>query len=269
MTLDAKHDSWTSGQSYERYMGRWSRLIAAKFVDWVDPPVNADWLGVGCRSGALTKTILSNAAPRSVLATDLSDGFVTYAQDENEDNRVQFEVADAMQLPCPDASKDIVTSGLVLNFVPDKQKAFAEARRVLRHDGFFAFYVWDYPSGGMRFIDAFWKAAAEIDPAAAELDESPRFPFCQELGLRELCHIAGITAADIEALEVETQFPDFEALWHPFTLGVGPAPGYLSTLTQRHQSELKARLEDKLGSDGPVSLPARAWAVKANFQGGR
>jgi SAM-dependent methyltransferase len=265
MTLNAKHDSWTSGQSYEHYMGRWSRVIAEKFVDWVDPPANADWLEVGCGTGALTKTILSNAAPCTILATDLSDGFVTYVQDENRDGRVRFEVADAMQLPCPDASKDIVTSALVLNFVPDKQKAFAEMRRVLRPGGLAAFYVWDYPGGGMGFIDAFWKAAAEIDARAAELDEGPRFPFCQKSGLDELCQSAGLHAAKIEALEAETVFPDFEALWHPFTLGVGPAPGYVSSLTIEHQSELKARLATKLGSDEPISLPARAWAVKTSW----
>lgn len=264
MSLGAKHDSWTSGQSYEHYMGRWSRMIAAKFVDWVDPPANADWLEVGCGTGALTKTILSNAAPRSILATDLSDGFVAYAQADNNNERVQFEVADAMLLPCPDASKDIVTSALVLNFVSDKQTALAEMRRVLRPDGFLAFYVWDYPGGGMGFIDAFWKAAAEIDAGAAELDEGPRFPFCQKDGLAKLCRDAGITDINVEALEVETQFPNFEALWHPFTLGVGPAPGYVKTLKESRQSELKAHLAAKFGSDGPVSLPARAWAIKAN-----
>jgi len=265
MTMTAKHDRWISGQSYDQYMGRWSRMIAEKFVDWVDPPANADWLEVGCGTGALTKTILSKATPRSILATDLSDGFVAFAQNENEDKRVQFEVADASQLPCPDGSKDIVTSALVLNFLPDKQKAFAEMRRVLEPDGFIAFYVWDYPGGGMSFIDTFWKTAAEIDARAAELDECVRFPFCQKDGLDQLCQSAGIKRAEIEALDVETRFPDFEALWYPFTLGVGPAPGYVGTLTEKQKTDLKARLSAKFVSEGSISLPARAWAVKAKW----
>ena len=262
MNVSAKHDSWTSGQSYEHYMGRWSRKIAAKFIEWVEPPANADWLEVGCGTGALTKTILSNAAPRSVLATDLADGFVAFSQAENEDERVQFAVANSMELPSADASIDIVTSALVLNFVPDKQKALAEMRRVLRPDGFLAFYVWDYPSGGMGFIDAFWKAAAEVDASAAELDEGLRFPYCQQDGLAKICDEAGIEGVKIEPIEVKTAFPNFEALWHPFTLGVGPAPGYVQTLTESHQAKLKAHLAAKLGADGPISLPARAWAVK-------
>jgi hypothetical protein len=133
---------------------------------------------------------------------------------------------------------------------------------VLRPDGFLAFYVWDYPSGGMGFIDAFWKAAAEVDASAAELDEAPRFPFCQQVKLAKMCDEAGVRDVKIEAIEVETEFPNFEALWHPFTLGVGPAPGYVKTLSADHQTELKAHLEAKLGADGAVSLPAKAWAVK-------
>lgn len=263
MSSDAKHDSWTDGQSYERYMGRWSREIAAQFVDWVDAPAGADWLEVGCGTGALTGAILSKAAPRSLLATDLSAGFVDHAKEANTDERARFAVANAMDLPCPDASMDIVTSALVLNFVPDKPKAFAEMRRVLRPGGFVAFYVWDYPGGGMGFIDAFWKAAAELDADAASLNEGPRFPYCHKDGLAQLCRDAGLADTDIAAIEVETRFPDFEALWHPFTLGVGPAPGYVSSLTEGGKARLKARLAAKLGMDGPVSLPARAWAVKA------
>lgn len=268
MSSGARHDSWTDGQSYEHYMGRWSREIAAKFLDWIDPPAGADWLETGCGTGALSKIILDKAAPHSLLATDLSAGFVHHAKNANTDECARFEVANAMDLPCPDASMDIATSALVLNFVPDKAKAFAEMRRVLRPGGFLAFYVWDYPGGGMGFIDAFWKAAAEIDADAADLDEGPRFPYCQKDGLAQLCRDAGIADADIAALEVETRFPDFEAFWHPFTLGVGPAPGYVSSLTEGRKSQLKAHLAAKLGVDVPVSLTARAWAVKASWPAG-
>jgi SAM-dependent methyltransferase len=269
MSAVARHDSWTDGQSYEHYMGRWSRRIAEKFIEWVDPPSDAAWLEVGCGTGALTAAILASAAPRSLLATDLSDGFVGHSRDANRDPRVRFQVADATDLPCADTSVDIVTSGLVLNFVPDKQKAFAEMRRVLRPGGTVAFYVWDYPGGGMGFIDAFWKAAAEIDPGAADLDEGPRFPYCVEDGLAALCRAAGIADPEIAVLEIETVFADFDAFWQPFTLGVGPAPGYAATLSGPRRSQLKARLAERLGTNGPISLPARAWAVKAGWPADR
>lgn len=261
----SEFDAWSAGQSYEHYMGRWSRKIAAKFVDWVDAPSNVDWVEIGCGTGALTQAVLSATAPHSLLSTDQSADFVNHAEAQIKDDRVNFQVADAAHLPCSDASSDIVTSALVLNFIPDKLAVFAEMRRVLRPDGMVAFYVWDYPGGGMGFIDVFWKAAAEIDPDAMELDESARFPFCNKEGLAELCRHAGASETEITAIEVETRFPDFDAFWHPFTLGAGPAPGYVKSLPADRVQQLKDHLSDRLGKSGPVVLPARAWAVKARW----
>lgn len=261
----SEFDAWSAGQSYEHYMGRWSRKIASRFVGWVDPPQNADWLEIGCGTGALTEAILAAANPRSIVSTDKSEDFITHAAAQIADDRVSFKVAEATDIPLADASVDWVVSALVLNFIPDKLKALDEMRRVLRPNGSAAFYVWDYPGGGMGFIDAFWKSAAAIDPEAAQLDESERFPFCQKEGLDQLCRDAGATDTEIVAIEEETRFPDFEAFWHPFTLGAGPAPGYVKSLPDERQQMLKDHLADKLGTSGPVSLPARAWAVKLKW----
>ena len=51
--------------------------------------------------------------------------------------------ADAMQLPFPDASFDAVVCQFGVMFFPDKARAFAEARRVLRPGGVYIFNVWD------------------------------------------------------------------------------------------------------------------------------
>ena len=48
---------------------------------------------------------------------------------------VRFEHGDIEALPFPDVSVDVVVSNCVLNLVPDKARAFAEAFRVLRPGG--------------------------------------------------------------------------------------------------------------------------------------
>ena len=48
-----------------------------------------------------------------------------------------------MQLPFPDASFDAVVCQFGVMFFPDKPRAFAEARRVLRPGGAYLFNVWD------------------------------------------------------------------------------------------------------------------------------
>ena len=59
--------AWTPGPaatSYEPYVGRWSRRVAAEFVDWLDRPPGARWLDVGCGTGALAEAVLFAAADR-------------------------------------------------------------------------------------------------------------------------------------------------------------------------------------------------------------
>lgn len=261
MTEDAKFDAWSAGQSYEHYMGRWSRMVAAKYINWLNAPSKADWLEIGCGSGALTQTILVNASPHSILATDASDDFVAHARAATTDDRANFQTANAQKLPFEDASFDIVTSALVLNFVPDKIAALTEMHRVLRSGGTLSFYVWDYPGGGIGFIDAFWKAAAAVDPKAADLNEGLRFPFCTGAGLTEICTQAGLSPT-LTPLEITTCFKDFEDFWMPFTLGAGPAPGYCMSLPDDHRDALKIKLMELIGDNSPIDLTARAWAVK-------
>lgn len=263
MNQPAQFDAWSAGQNYEHYMGRWSRQMAAEFLHWLTPPRRAGWLEVGCGTGALTATLLSECNPKTVLAIEPSKDFIAYARSMVTDKRVSFEIADASKLPVADGTVDIVTSALVLNFIPDKIAALAEMKRVLRPEGLLSFYVWDYPGGGMGFIDAFWKAAADIDEKAKALDEAKRFPFCTREGLAALCREAGLASPAIEPIEIETAFPDFEAFWRPFTLGAGPAPGYCMALPEEQRDRLKAKLAANLGTEGPIHLIGRAWAVKA------
>jgi SAM-dependent methyltransferase len=262
MSTTARHDAWSAGESYERYMGRWSRLVAARFLDWLGAPNGAAWLDLGCGTGALTQSILARCNPSSVAAIDPSEGFVAHARATTSDERARFEVGDAQKIPLPDASVDVAASALVLNFVPDKIAALREMERVVRPGGAISFYVWDYPGGGMGFMTAFWKAAIALDPKAAELGEGRRFQFCNPEGLSALCREAGLPSVTVAPIEIETRFASFEDYWQPFTLGAGPAPGYCVSLPEDKRAALKERLMRDVGGDGPVSFTARAWVVK-------
>jgi SAM-dependent methyltransferase len=265
MSDSARHDSWKVGDTYDVYIGRWSRRVAPRFLDWLAAPAGLDWLEVGCGTGALSAAILERCAPKSLLAIDPSQGFVATARAAVADTRARFEVGDAQTLAVPDASRHVVASALCLNFVPDRRKALAEIRRVLRGGGWLGFYVWDYPGGGLQLVRAFWTAAAALDPAACDLTEDARFPFCTPDGLIRLVRDAGLRTPECVPIEVPTVFRDFDDYWDPFTRGGGPAPGYCASLAPDARERLRLRLHDTLPreADGTIKLVARAWAVRA------
>lgn len=265
MSKSATFDSWAAGDAYETYMGRWSRQIARDFLDWLEPHPGADWIDVGCGTGALTETILDHARPNSVLGVDPSEGFIAYARENTTDDRTRFAVGGADRLPAETGAFDIATSGLAVNFFSDADAGLREMMRVVRPGGCLCFYVWDYPGGGMGFIDAFWKAAGALDAEAASLDEAARFPHCTPDGLTRLCAAVGLRC-EVAPVAREARFSDFEAFWDPFTRGAGPAPGYVAKLDPARRAALKERLRADLGEKNIV-LPARAWAVRATTTG--
>jgi SAM-dependent methyltransferase len=256
---------WTSGEAYERFMGRWSPHIASKFIDWLDAPQELDWLDVGSGTGALTRTILAQADPKSVTGVDPSPVFVEFAQQATKDKRASFKVGNAMELPAEDASADLVVCGLVLNFVPDPIKAVGEMKRACRAGGRVAAYVWDYAEG-MQMLRIFWDAAAAVDPANRELDEQLLFPICNPDALRETFRGADLQDVQTGPIEFRMKFADFDDYWSPFLGGVGPAPTYVSGLSDEHKNSLERELRRRLSAnaDGSIELPARAWAVKGS-----
>jgi SAM-dependent methyltransferase len=256
-------DVWASGDAYEPYVGRWSRLVARDFLSWLATPPGATWLDVGCGTGALTGEILRAAGPAHLHAVDASPEYVLFARGRAHDRRATFAVADARSLPQPAGSVDVVVSGLALNFIPQPDVAVAEMARVARAGGVVAAYVWDY-ADGMRLIRLFWDAAVALDPAAAELDEARRFPLCRPAPLEALFRGAGLERVESRAIDVPTRFADFDDVWAPFLGGQGPAPGYLMGLPGERRAALRERLRTTLpaAADGSIDLGARAWAVR-------
>jgi SAM-dependent methyltransferase len=256
-------ETWASGAAYEAYVGRWSWLVAREFLTWLDVPVRSCWLDVGCGTGALSQTILDLAAPSGVKGIDRSAGFVAFVRDQVQDERAQYEVGDAQALPIETGVYDAVVSGLALNFVPQPGHAVTEMARAAKPQGVVAAYVWDY-AGKMQLMRHFWNAAAVLDPAAYDLDEGRRFPICQPDPLHQLFEGAGLGQVEVRAIEIATDFRDFDDYWAPFLGGQGPAPGYARSLSDERRAALRERIRAGLpfAADGSIHLVARAWAVR-------
>lgn len=260
---NASREAWSSGDSYDPYVGRWSRLVAREFVRWLALPEGGQWLDVGSGTGAVTQTILDIANPKKVKGIDRSEDYVDFTRSRLNDVRAEFEVGNAQALPVDSDTFDVAVSGLVLNFVPEPKQMVAEMMRAVRDGGTAALYLWDY-AGNMQMMRHFWNAAAALDPVARDLDEGRRFPITNPSLLHDLFENGGFSQVQVRPIDILAQFKDFDDFWNPFLGGQGPAAGYAMSLSEQKRARLRERIYNSLpfALDGTISLIMRAWAVK-------
>jgi SAM-dependent methyltransferase len=244
-------------------MGRWSRLLAPRFVCWLRIPCGVHWLDVGCGTGALANAICSHGDPASVIGCDTAEPFIEFAREHSRDARVSFVVGGVGNLPCRRGGYGSVTSLLALNFFPDPGAAVDEMRSLAAPQGTVSACVWDYRDG-MEFLRHFWDAAEAVDSTAQELDEGRRFPLCHPEALTDLFHGGGLGDVCCEPVEIPTTFASFDDYWQPFLGGTGPAPSYVASLDADRRELLARKLDATLrrGRSGAIALTARAWAVR-------
>lgn len=158
---------------------------------------------------------------------------------------------------------DAVVSGLMLNFVPKPEQAVTSMARPLSPGGIVGAYVWDY-SEGMMFLRYFWDEAINTDSSATQMDEGRRFPLSRPELLISVFEAAGLHQVEAHALEIQTDFRDFDDYWRPFLGGTGPAPSFVQSLDPDRRETLHGRLRQRLqtAEDGTIELRARAWAVR-------
>jgi SAM-dependent methyltransferase len=257
-------DRWSSGADYDQWMGRWSRLLAQEFLNWLQLPAGLRCIDVCCGSGVVTEAIAEHNAPASIVGVDVSPEQINFARQHRAHPNVTFETADAMALPFADASFDVAVCGLGLNYIPSPEQGLKEFCRVTRAGGTVAVYLWDYIDGA-RFLREFWDAALAIDGEAAAFDQARRFPMCTQEGLRGLFERAKLEDVVQHALDVVTRFTSFDDYWEPLLTGQGSAPNYLATRDQPTKTAIRERLRAVLptNAEGAIELPARAWAIRA------
>lgn len=156
---------------YEEYL---VPLIFAPYADDLARRLSARPLArileVAAGTGAVTRR-LAEVLPAdvSIVATDLNQPMLDMAASIGTSRPVQWQQADAMQLPFDAGQFDAVVCQFGAMFFPDKRHAYAEARRVLRPGGVLLFNVWDRIEDN-EFADATSRALASVFPA-----DPPRF----------------------------------------------------------------------------------------------
>lgn len=127
-------------------------------------------LEVAAGTGIVTRALVAALDPStSIVATDLNQAMLDEAATVGTTRPVDWQQADAMALPFRDGEFDTIVCQFGVMFFPDKTKAFAEARRVLKPGGIFIFSVWDRISEN-EFADSITTALESVFP-----NDPPRF----------------------------------------------------------------------------------------------
>jgi SAM-dependent methyltransferase len=243
-----------AAESYDRFMGRYSRRLSAELADLAGVAAGQRALDVGCGPGALTTELVGRLGAERVAAVDPSEPFVAAIRERLPGVEVRQASADA--LPFPGATFDATFAQLVVHFLRDPVGGLREMARVTRPGGAVATSVWDHASDHGP-LGVFWAAARADDPS---IHDESQLPGARAGHLEQLASEAGLLDIRSAALWVEVDHPTFEEWWAPFTEGVGPAGAHVASIDPGARDALRDRCRAILGA-GPFQVRARAWAA--------
>jgi SAM-dependent methyltransferase len=245
---------------YQRFMGRWSERLAGPVVDFCRIGDGETVLDVGCGLGSLSRTVIDRTDRTVVIGIDRRHDAVMTARSWAASHRAAFHVGDARQMPYGDNTFDRYISLLMLNFLPDYQKAAAEMVRVTRVGGMIGAATWDF-AGGLPAHRMFYDTIAALDPNAGFRKGFLR-PLQRKGELVQLWREAGLTAVEEIAVTIWMKFKDFADYWSAYAWATDD---YLRSLPQGRSRRLEERIRAAYitgGEDGPRAFTATAWVVR-------
>ena len=254
-------------ENYDRYLGPCVfEPYARHLADCAASGNPRTILEIACGTGRVTRHLQKTFPNARIIATDIYSDMVNIARQLTPGTNIEWQTADAQELPFDDHSFDLVVFQFGLMFVPDKQKALTEAYRVLRPGGRLLFSTWDSLDNNPIFnlADRVVKKYFPVDP--------PRFfhlPFslCDDTQLTEWAKTAGFT--DVRASLIE--LPGHSQSAADAAAGMLEGTPMYTTLNQLAPGELpviKADLTKALAEEfgeAPLVSPNRAWIVDASI----
>jgi ubiquinone/menaquinone biosynthesis C-methylase UbiE len=253
--------TFDAADQYEQIMGKWSRAIGEKFLDWLALPTGLAWLDIGCGTGAFTQVIARRLAPKTLAGADPAPAQIEHAR--RQVPQAEFHVAGADSLPFASGTFDVVASALVINFIPDRAKALSEMKRVLQPGGVVTAYLWDRDLHTDRSPHAPMEQG--LREIGAEVLKPPTAPESTPEGARLALESAGFDNIVVGKIEATESFASFDDYWRIQNLPLAPIAKAIAKLTDEQRSELynlmKARLAP--GPDGHIGYSSRALAFKA------
>jgi ubiquinone/menaquinone biosynthesis C-methylase UbiE len=127
--------TYSNPLAYDRFMGRWSALLAPWFISFAGVRDGQRVLDVGSGTGSLSRVLVSSGARISVVGVDPVANYVAFAREAVRVGRVEFKVGAAEALPFASEAFDATLGLLILQDLTDPVNAVREMARVTRRNG--------------------------------------------------------------------------------------------------------------------------------------
>jgi ubiquinone/menaquinone biosynthesis C-methylase UbiE len=260
-------------ENYDRYLGPvlfepYARDLARR----VPVKEGTRLLEVACGTGIVTRHLRERLpAGGRLVATDLNPPMLDFARRKlGGAGGIDWQPADACVLPFPDGSFDVLVCQFGLMFVPEKETALREARRVLAPGGTFLFSVWDSLEK-----NTFAKKANETI-AGFFPDNPPTFyqvPFSLHRTdtVQEMLAAAGFSDVRVEALAFGGESPSSRDLARGLVEGnpVGNTIRERGDIDAAEVIEAVARVLAREFGDRPIRIPLHAFVLTARVGAAR
>lgn len=191
---------------YDQYMvplvfAPYAKLVAERAAEFQPQRI----LETAAGTGVVTDE-LHRALPESgIVATDLNAPMLEQAARRISASNVRFQPADAQALPFNDNSFDLVVCQFGVMFFPDKVRANAEARRVLRDGGRYMLVIWDRIEHNLATMAA-GRAVGDLFPGdAVRFYERVPFRYHDVGQIEHDLLAAGFTDIEYETVELHSR----------------------------------------------------------------
>lgn len=218
-------------------------------------------LELAAGTGAVTAHLVAALPDAEIVATDLNEPMVSYAQAKVAGPT--WETADARALAYPDRAFDLVVCQFGVMFLADRVAAYQDIRRVLADGGSFLFNAWDQ-------LETHVVEAAVIDSLAEIFPADPpdflrRVPhgYADPEAVRADVEAAGLVVAALDRVALTGRAASARDLAEGYCLGT---PLRFELATHGDPTDVVAPLAEALAErlgDGPIDVAMSAHVVHA------
>ena len=196
-------------ENYDRYLGP---MLFEPYADDIGKHIPARGgiavLETACGTGIVTARLRERLpACTRLVATDLNEGMITFAQQKRGAPGIEWQVADMTTLPFPDQSFDYVVCQYGVMFLPDKAAGMREAYRVLKPGGTFLFNVWDSLRSNDLSRVAHQTVLEFTEPEPVRFFETTPFGWSDAAAMRGFLEAGGFRNATVSPVEFDCVSP--------------------------------------------------------------